>query len=177
MTSLPGQGVMDGELVVGFVSGIFGTTGDVRVHLFNRESTMFRKRRSIALIDPKGVRYATFLKCRSGAGGRVLGRLEGPTTREDVAALRDWKIAIPRIELPSLEEGEFYLFELVGRAVAIGDEGVGTVAQVHQNGPVDILEVALPGGESAYIPALSEYIADVRAVPLQLHEAARGLFE
>ncbi|MFT6142661.1 MAG: 16S rRNA processing protein RimM [Myxococcota bacterium] len=172
---LPGHEVLEDEVAVGFVSGIFGTSGDVRVHLYNRESTHFRKRRLVALVDSKGKRYAANLKCRSGAGARVLGNLEILRTREDAAALRDWRIAVPKASLPQLEPTEFYLADVIGRDVAIGDEVMGTVLQVHQTGPVDILEMSLTDGEVGYVPALAVNIADIRADPVQLHPAAREL--
>ncbi len=172
---LLGQGILEDEVAVGFVSGIFGTSGDVRVHLYNRESTYFRKRRSIALVDGKGKRFSAELKCRSGAGARVLGNLGVLRTREHAAALRDWQIAVPKASLPQLEATEFYLADVIGCGVALGDEVMGTVTQIHQTGPVDILEVALAEGEVGYIPALAENIADIRADPIQLHPAAREL--
>lgn len=172
---LPGKGVLEDEVAVGFVSGIFGTSGDVRVHLYNRESTYFRKRRGIALVDGKGGRYSARLKCRSGAGARILGNLEAPKTREHAAALRDWRIAVPKASLPQLDATEFYLVDVIGRSVAIGETVLGAVTQVHQTGPVDILEVALGAGEVGYVPALAQNIADIRANPVQLHPAAREL--
>jgi ribosomal 30S subunit maturation factor RimM len=52
---------------------------------------------------------------------------------------------------------------------------MGTVLQVHQTGPVDILEMSLTDGEVGYVPALAVNIADIRADPVQLHPAAREL--
>jgi ribosomal 30S subunit maturation factor RimM len=67
------------------------------------------------------------------------------------------------------------LADVIGRDVAIGDEVMGTVLQVHQTGPVDILEMSLTDGEVGYVPALAVNIADIRADPVQLHPAAREL--
>jgi ribosomal 30S subunit maturation factor RimM len=82
---------------------------------------------------------------------------------------------VPKASLPKLEPTEFYLADIIGRGVALGDEVMGAVTQVHQTGPIDILEVSLADGEVGYVPALAEYIADIRTEPVQLHPAAREL--
>ena len=173
---LEGHGAADDEIVIGFVNGIFGTTGHVRLHMYNRDSQYFRKRRDVVLLDKEGNRYKSRLKTRSGAGARVLGTLDGPSNREEAHALRDYKIAIQRVRLPLLEEDEFYLIDVIGRGLAIDGETLGTVDYVHQNGPVDILEVAHQGEDNAYIPVVREFIQDIRSEPIVLTEAARGFF-
>mgnify|MGYP001221956660 CR=1 FL=1 len=175
LAPLEGHGVADGEIVIGFVNGIFGTDGQVRLHLYNRESQYFRKRRNIVLLDKDGNRFASRLKTRSGAGNRVLGTLDGPKSREDAHALRDYKIAIERVRLPLLEEDEFYLIDVIGRAVAIGEEPFGRIDYVHQNGPVDILEIDVGNPDPTFVPVIGEYIEDIRSMPVLLTEAARGL--
>lgn len=171
---LEGHGVQDDELEVGFVVGVFGTQGEVRLHLHNRESAMFRKRRKIVLVDGEGRRWATTLKSRTGAGNRVIGALDGPRFREDAHALRDWRVVVKRTMLPQLDGDEFYLVDLIGCEVAVDGDVLGKVLQVHQHGPVDILEIQTASG-SGYVPAVARYIADVHARPVVLHEEARGL--
>lgn len=175
-----GLGLADGELAVGFVSGIFGTAGDVRVHLHNRDSDHFGTRRRVVLLSSDNERFAASLKCRSGAGGRVLGNLTFAGggrlhSREDAASLRDWQVVISKASLPKLNAEEFYLIDLIGRSVAVEGEILGAVTQVHQTGPVDILEITTIAGEVGFVPALAENIADIHADPVVLQPAARDL--
>lgn len=69
------------------------------------------------------------------AGGRLVVRLDRPVERG--AALE-----LPAEELPALEEGEFYAFQLVGAAVVDGEgRPAGRVADVAPGVANDVLEL------------------------------------
>ena len=44
------------EVPLGHVVGIFGVTGEVRLHLYNRESDLLRVSRLVSLTSPQGER-------------------------------------------------------------------------------------------------------------------------
>jgi 16S rRNA processing protein RimM len=72
---------------------------------------------------------------RKRAGGRLVVRLDRPVSRG--AALE-----VPRDELPEPEEGEYYVFQLVGLEVAEDGGGVlGTVTEVAPGVANDVLEL------------------------------------
>lgn len=69
------------------------------------------------------------------AGGRVVVRLDRPVERGTV-------LAVPRDELPPVEEGGYYVFELVG--VEVEEEGgrrLGIVQDVAPGVANDVLEL------------------------------------
>lgn len=67
---------------------------------------------------------------KRGAGGRVVIRLDRPVQRGAT-------LAVPRAELPELEEDAYYVFQLVGLAVEEeGGRALGTVIEV-DNGPAN----------------------------------------
>lgn len=69
------------------------------------------------------------------AGGRLVVRLDRPVERG--AALE-----LPAEELPALEDGEFYAFQLVGAAVVDGEgRPAGRVADVAPGVANDVLEL------------------------------------
>jgi 16S rRNA processing protein RimM len=157
LQSLPGSGRGEDEVELGFISGIFGVHGEVRVHLHNRESTLLNRDRLVVLIDAQGHRYQAKIRCRSGAGKRILGRIEGVVGRERAATLKDWKIAVSSDVLPPLAEGEFYVWRVVGLPAMVDGQKVGVVAAVHESGPLDIFEIHADGGVF-FVPALHENI-------------------
>lgn len=79
---------------------------------------------------------ATVVESRHGSGGR-------PVIRLDVPAERGAELAVPRGTLPPLgDEGEFYVFELVG--LGVEDENgrlLGRVREVLQYPANDVLEL------------------------------------
>ncbi len=148
------------ELEVGFISGVFGVRGEVRLHLHNRESSLFARGREVTLVDPDGPRRQIVLHSRSGAGRRVIGRIEGLNGRDEAAALQGHRMVMRVAELPATRPDEFYVRDVVDLPVFVGEDQVGTVVDVHRTGPVDIFEVA-SGEERRFIPALAEFIDTV----------------
>ena len=169
---LPGDGRGDDEVELGFISGIFGVRGEVRVHLHNRESDFLSRSRKVVFLAPDGNRYAGSLKCRAGAGKRMLGAIPQVLTREHASELRDWKLLISSKSLPQLEEGEFYVWRVIGLPAMVGDTEVGRVVDVHSSGPVDIFEIQTADGLS-FVPALKGVLTvDVAAGRVELAEDA-----
>jgi len=163
------------EVELGYISGTFGVRGEVRVHLHNRESDFLNRSRRVTLVGPAGERVAAKLKCRPGAGKRVLGHLPHVGNREDASALKGWKIVVPSDALPALEDGEFYVWRVIGLPAMIGGERVGTVTEVHSSGPVDIFEIRTDDGPR-FVPALKDALTvDIEAGRIEL--AADALVE
>ncbi|HLX33568.1 MAG TPA: ribosome maturation factor RimM [Gaiellaceae bacterium] len=78
---------------------------------------------------------ATVVSSRRGAGGR-------PVIRLDRVAERGAELAVERGSLPGLEDGEFYVFQLVGLQVEQEDGRVlGRVRDVLEYPANDVLEL------------------------------------
>jgi len=159
------------ELELGFVSGVFGVHGEVRLHLHHRESTMLGQGHDVVLVDPDGGRWSAHLRSRSGAGNRVLGRFSVRVTREQAASMKGWRILVEAADLPPLEDGEFWVWQLKGAAVRVDGASIGTVVDVHATGPVDVFELRLDGEkEHAFVPALGSHVVSVGPEGLELRE-------
>lgn len=149
------------EVPLGHVVGIFGVTGEVRLHLYNRESDLLRVSRLVSLTSPQGERREAKVIARSGAGGRVLCRIDGVTDRDAAAALRDWKIAIHPSQLPPPPPGEYYHRDLIGLAVTTASgQALGRVTEIQDAGEVDVW-VVHDGVEERFIPAIAAYVLKV----------------
>ncbi|MCB9745472.1 MAG: 16S rRNA processing protein RimM [Alphaproteobacteria bacterium] len=151
----------DDELSFGQIIGVFGVHGEVRLFLHNRESELFHQGGSVTLVSPEGERREARLSTRPGAGGRVLGRIEGVDTPEAASALQDWELVIAKDALPDLEENEFYHADLLGLEVRTdAGQALGRIRRIWSTGPVDVWEAAGTGGVS-WIPALAENLVEV----------------
>ncbi len=152
-----------GDVVeLGSIVGVFGVTGEVRVHLHNPSSPLLRAPRSVILQPPGGPSRRAVLSVRPGAGKRILGRIEGLEDREVAATLTGTRILVPVSELPPEDEGEIYVHRLIGSQVRIGDAVVGELVQVHDTGPTVILEITTGGRENTFVPYLDEFVEALR---------------
>jgi len=161
LPELSGTGIdEDTEVELGRVSGVFGVHGEVRLFLHNPESELLDQPRDVILVGRDGRRRKARLSARSGAGKRILGRIDGITTPEQARELMEERIAIAKSALPEPEEDEWYVHQLVGLAATVGGERIGTVIDVHATDAGDILEIDL-GEESVFVPAIRELVLEV----------------
>lgn len=91
----------------------------------------------------------------------LLVKLQGISDRTAALALKGQHIAIPREELPQLEEGEFYHADLIGLEVVNQQQvDFGKVIDVMQTGANDVL-VVKQGGRERLIPFIDQAVLDV----------------
>lgn len=160
-TTLPGRGVQADELELGYISGIFGVRGEVRLHLHHRESKLLNQAKTLALISPEGKRFEIRIRTRSGAGGRVIGHIEGLADRDQARELKGWKFAIDRQKLPQLQQDEFLIEDVCGLAVFMADKLIGTVVTVHATDGGELFEIKTSAGEDLFVPSSKEMIASI----------------
>ena len=76
-------------------------------------------------------------------GATVVAKLGGLESREQAQALRGEAVQVRREALPPVEEGHYYLDDLVGLEV-VNEQGerLGVVQRMFSNGAQDVMEVA-----------------------------------
>jgi len=127
---------------VGYISGVFGTRGEVKVYLHNPDSGLFKSRLSCLLVSESGPPQSAVLSVRSGAGKKIIGRFDICTTRNIAESVVGCKIVVVRSALPELDEDEFYISDLEQmQVVSPLGKTVGVVVGVHQTGRGDMLEI------------------------------------
>ncbi len=154
-------------IVWGKIVGVFGTAGEVRVHVHNRTSTLFNREREATLRSPDGSTKTAVLKVRPGPGGRVIGRINGLRDRTQALTWIGIDIEIEASALPALEPDEFYVRDVVGKPVRVGDLIVGHLVDVHDSGPVTLLEIR-SGGDTEFIPCTAESVVSIDATGVVL---------
>jgi 16S rRNA processing protein RimM len=139
---------MDGptHLVVGLLKKPHGVKGDALIYPVTDEpATIFAVGKRLAVLDRDGRATGRELAIeRSRPYQRAwLLHFEGIETREALAEMRERHLAIPMAEARPLEDGEFYMHELVGLRVATaGGESVGIVSEVVEAPQGWLLDVA-----------------------------------
>ena len=149
------------EVRLGYVSGVFGVRGEVRLFLYNPASRLLWSLGRVVLVGPQGERTAVALSVRHGAGKRVLGRLEGVSDPEAARALTGHELVVAKAALPNVAPGTFYHHQLLGLPVHEESGGLlGSLVAIHTTGEVDVWEVR-GRRETHYIPAMQEEILRV----------------
>ena len=92
----------------------------------------------------------------------VLLKLEGVDTPEAAQALRGRVLWLDREE-DTLEEGQYYIQDLIGLSVEDADTGerYGILRDVTETGANDVYHVAFPDGRVQLIPAIPQVIVEI----------------
>lgn len=86
-------------------------------------------------------------------------KLQGVDDRNQAELLRDLFVMVAIEDAVPLEEGEFYLYQLIGLAVeTTSGEALGTLRDVIETGANDVYVVASPTYGEVLLPAIDEVI-------------------
>jgi|WetSurMetagenome_2_1015567.scaffolds.fasta_scaffold63147_3 16S rRNA processing protein RimM len=143
----------NGQLVVGFIRGSYGVTGECKVESASGEYD------HIAALTEVTLQHGTEQKiCRVESvdlkNGGMCIKLAGIDTPEDVRKYCRWEIVVPRKYAKPLKEGEWYIDDLRKcslvyenengpAAMAAPAEKVGTITDVLEGGVGYLFEVSL----------------------------------
>ena len=119
---------MTDKLIIGEVLKPQGIRGELKVKPFTDEAEDFHNFSRVFLDNTE---YKV-ISVRTGAGLVFLG-LKGVADRNAAELLRGKQIVVPRAEAPALEEGRYYVADLLGCAVVTEEgERLGTLTDVRQ---------------------------------------------
>lgn len=89
-------------------------------------------------------------------------KFEGVNSREEAEALNGVELYVDRAKLPPPDEDEFYVSDLIGMAVLVDGETVGSVKDMPNFGAGDMLEVEPAGGGATYyLPFTEEVVPEI----------------
>lgn len=131
----------DDLLVLGKIVSVHGIRGEVKVYSYTDPIDNLLDYPRWTLRRGGEVRQAELLKGRL-QGNVLVAKLDGLDDREVARGYADFEICVPREQLPTLEEGEFYWHELQGLSV-IDQAGqlLGRVDHLFETGANDVLVV------------------------------------
>lgn len=110
-------------------------------------------------------------------GKFILAEIEGCNDRDKAEALKGTELWVSRETLPDLDEGEFYIEDLIG-LTAVDENGaaVGTITAVENYGAGDLLEIKPPTGQSFLLPLTDDTVTEIGdQVTIQNFEAFRDM--
>lgn len=149
---------MPAYLVIGRIVRPHGIRGQVLVALETDDAERFARVERVFLGDtalPVGVQAV-----RPHKGGVIL-TLRGITTRNQAEQLRGQWVKIPASEAITLDEDEYFVFQIVGLTAVTPDGTViGQVDDVLFTGANDVYVVRTPQGE-LLLPAIADVVHHV----------------
>lgn len=146
------------HIVIGKIVAPHGVRGDIRILPLTDKPEQFLKLDYLLLPGGRSltVKNARFHK------NMVLLTAEEIKSMDDAELLRNQKVSIRAEDLPQLEEGEFYVADLVGLPVydETGRE-IGTFKDSLQTGSNDVYVIAVPGKKDILLPALKANVREI----------------
>ena len=154
---------------VGRISRAHGVRGDVRVTLCTDNPDRFVVGAVMyGVADRSGLRRAEpermplEIESMKGLEDSPIVKFAGVESRTEAEGLRGLVLQVPAADLPELDEGEFYSFELEGLEVRSPDGTVvGTVTEVLESPAHDLLAIDLAAGGEMLAPFIHEFVPDV----------------
>ncbi len=127
-------------ICVGAVSGAFGVRGEVRIKSFCADPAAIGAYSPLYLQNGKNSYNIELTRTVKGGFAAKLGEM---ANKEDADAMRGTRLYVPRDQLPSLPDDEYYHSDLIGLDVVdTGGAFCGKVTAVHDHGAGDILEIS-----------------------------------
>lgn len=157
---------------IGVVVGAHGLKGEVKVKPLTGTPGYYERTTNVIVDAGHGLQPRAVRSFRSAGAQWVIG-LEGSEERDAALALKGAQIFLEEQDLRPLEEGEYFLDDLIGCRVELMDGTVlGEVTGVLETGANDVLAVATANGE-LLVPVTAEVVREmntrarqVRIVPL-----------
>ena len=147
----------EGFVAVGRVQAPFGLKGELKVLSLTDNPDRFLAKAKLWA----GTQPVTIAAVRE-AQGYVYLMLKGFHDRTSVEKFRHALLQVPETDLPELEEGEYYRFQLVGLTAVdrAGDE-LGVVAEVIETGATDVYRVRTADGKDTLLPATADVVVSI----------------
>jgi 16S rRNA processing protein RimM len=162
--STSGKAFMEqtGLILVGDVVRPHGIRGEICIKSHADSPSLFGRVPAIHLRE--GARQPKPYAVRSWREhkGMVLLTLDGVNDRDMAEALRGREVLVREADLPELDEGEHYLYQLMGCRVVLEDGTVvGVLDQFFETAEQDTWVIVNEAGTEILLPAVPEFVLDV----------------
>lgn len=99
-------------------------------------------------------------------GGRPVVKFENVGAPEEARRMTNREVAVPRDQLVTLPEGEFFVFDLIGCEVFEQENGqlIGKVIDVEKYPANDVYVVQTAEDKQLQVPVVGEFVKDIDVV-------------
>lgn len=150
------------EMELGVLGRPHGVRGAIHIRLHNPESDAFETLTRLFLATERGGREELRIASAEERPKSWVLTFEGHSIREQAEALTGRRVFALRRELPALAPDEYYLMDLIGCRVYLGEQQLGRVSAVRGDPTVDTMIIELEDGALVEQPILPVWVKDVR---------------
>ena len=145
------------RIVIGRVGAAHGIRGELRIIPLTDFPERFAALREVMVGDE-----LLHIESIKPQGKNFLMRFREYTVREDAQKLTGRLLTVARAEAAPLDEGEYYVFDIVGLTVYDEENNeLGTVENVLRTGSNDVYAVRSEDGREILIPALRKVVRTI----------------
>jgi 16S rRNA processing protein RimM len=153
------------HVLIGKIVGVDGVRGNVRVISYAESPDVFKTDRPFLVIDARGASHMHTIDWVKPHKRGLIMAFHDIQDRDGAETLIQAEIHIKRSDLPLLEEGTYYWFELIGLSVVDSDGvSLGQIESVMETGSNDVYVVKNKDRGSSHevlVPALGSVIRSV----------------
>ena len=152
----------DDLLAIGRIAGVHGIKGSLKIFSYAETLAGVQEDESILIRHPSGDKRIYRINwIRPHKKGFLLNFRE-VTDRDHAEELVGSELLINKHDLPVLEDGDYYWFDLIGMSV-YDDENrfIGRLESIIETGSNDVYVVKDENGTETLIPALVSVVLDV----------------
>ena len=149
---------MDKQICIGTIVAPHGVRGDIRIlpqtehpeQFLDLDYLLLDDGRTLHLTNARFHKRMALVKCRE------------VNNMNEAELLRGKKVFIRTEDLPELEEGEFYVADLLGcKVIDIAGAEIGELKDVISTGSNDVYVVATAGAKELLVPALKQHVKEI----------------
>ena len=147
----------DKKIIIGKIGAAHGVRGDMKVYPLTDFPDRFNTIKK-AFIDDKEINIIS----TRYQNNFVVIKVKGVNSREEVARYTNKLLKINRSDVPPLNEGEYYSFDIIGLKVINQDDVVlGEIIEILKTGSNDVYITKTPEGKQLLIPALKKVVTEI----------------
>jgi 16S rRNA processing protein RimM len=155
--------VPPGHLAVGQIVGAHGLYGELRVEAYSDYPERFAPGKVLLLGEALEPVTVTTMRPHKT---NLLVRLQEVDDRNEAEEVRGLWLYVPEAEAAALEEGEFWIHDIIGlRVVTVDGVEIGKITDVMATGSNDVYVVRarpeINGGRDVLLPAIADVVQSV----------------
>lgn len=148
-------------LATAIIQTSFGVKGEVKVRPFNDDCSYLGQLKEGIILLKDGRELPCHIDGFRMSGSQALMKIRGIDTPEEAKKLSGATLQVPRSEAAPLEDGEYYVADLIGCTLVHGGLPMATVVDVFEGSQSLMLEAADGKGKKYLVPKMDRYVADV----------------
>lgn len=149
------------ELQIGVITQTHGIRGEVKVFPTTDDASRFEELPEVFLDNGKE-RLAMTIDGVKFFKQYVILKFHGFDSINEVEKYKGAKLFVPREKAVKLQEGEYFIADLIGMKVITEDKApFGVLKDVLETGANDVYVVEMANGKEALLPAIKECILNI----------------